>query len=35
MSTKYKATENDRVYFITITVVGWIDVYQLALICDE
>ena len=27
MSTKYKATELDRAYFITITVVGWIDVF--------
>lgn len=27
MSTKYKATEHDVAYFITITVVGWIDVF--------
>ena len=27
MSTKYKATELDRGYFITITTVGWIDVF--------
>ncbi|MBB3123360.1 REP element-mobilizing transposase RayT [Mesoflavibacter sabulilitoris] len=27
MSTKYKATEQDAVYFITITVVGWVDVF--------
>ena len=27
MSTKYKATEKDVAYFITITTVGWIDVF--------
>ncbi|WP_025741030.1 REP-associated tyrosine transposase [Aquimarina pacifica] len=27
MSTKYKATMPDTAYFITITVVGWIDVF--------
>jgi REP element-mobilizing transposase RayT len=27
MSTKYKATEKDTAYFITCTVVGWIDVF--------
>ncbi|OUS01593.1 transposase [Flavobacteriales bacterium 33_180_T64] len=27
MSTKYKATMSDTGYFITITVVGWIDVF--------
>jgi REP element-mobilizing transposase RayT len=27
MSTKYKATEPDATYFITITTVGWIDVF--------
>ncbi|CAN5305485.1 transposase [soil metagenome] len=27
MSTKYKATEPEGVYFATITVVGWIDVF--------
>jgi len=27
MSTKYKATELDRGYFMTITTVGWIDVF--------
>lgn len=27
MSTKYKATELDRGYFITITTVGWVDVF--------
>ncbi len=27
MSTKYKATELDSGYFITLTVVGWIDVF--------
>ena len=27
MSTKYKATEIDVAYFITITTVGWIDVF--------
>ena len=27
MSTKYKATTTDEAYFITITVVGWIDVF--------
>lgn len=27
MSTKYKATEPEGVYFVTLTVVGWIDVF--------
>lgn len=27
MSTKYKATTTDDAYFITITTVGWIDVF--------
>ena len=27
MSTKYKATEIDKAYFITITTVGWVDVF--------
>ena len=27
MSTKYKATTTDQAYFITITTVGWIDVF--------
>jgi REP element-mobilizing transposase RayT len=27
MSTKYKATSTDEAYFITITTVGWIDVF--------
>src|SRR5690606_9075357 len=27
MSTKYKATDNEGIYFVTITVVGWIDVF--------
>jgi len=27
MSTKYKATELDSTYFVTITTVGWIDVF--------
>ena len=27
MSTKYKATQKDTAYFITITTVGWIDVF--------
>ena len=27
MSTKYKATTKDEVYFITITTVGWLDVF--------
>jgi putative transposase len=27
MSDKYKITEKDRPYFITMTVVGWIDVF--------
>lgn len=27
MSTKYKATDPEGVYFVTITVVGWIDVF--------
>lgn len=27
MSTKYKATTTDEAYYITITVVGWIDIF--------
>ena len=27
MSTKYKATTSEECYFITITTVGWIDVF--------
>jgi len=27
MSTKYKATEIEKAYFITITTVGWVDVF--------
>ena len=27
MSTKYKATELDKAYFITVTTVGWVDVF--------
>lgn len=27
MSTKYKAPDNDMAYFITVTVVGWVDVF--------
>ena len=27
MSTKYKATETDQCYFVTITTVGWVDVF--------
>jgi len=27
MSTKYKATDPDGIYFVTTTVVGWIDVF--------
>jgi REP element-mobilizing transposase RayT len=27
MSTKYKIRDNERAYFITITIVGWIDVF--------
>nr|WP_275153099.1 transposase [Elizabethkingia meningoseptica] len=27
MSTKYKATEITQTYFITITTVGWIDIF--------
>jgi REP element-mobilizing transposase RayT len=27
MSTKYKATTTDQAYFITITTVGWVDVF--------
>jgi hypothetical protein len=27
MSTKYKATTTEEAYFITITIVGWIDVF--------
>lgn len=27
MSTKYKATTTEEAYFITITTVGWIDIF--------
>ena len=27
MSTKYKATTTEDAYFITITTVGWVDVF--------
>jgi len=27
MSTKYKATDTDKAYFITITTVEWVDVF--------
>ncbi|MBL7919652.1 MAG: transposase [Bacteroidia bacterium] len=27
MSTKYKAKDNDRAYFITITTVNWVDIF--------
>lgn len=27
MSTKYKATTTEEVFFITITAVGWIDIF--------
>ncbi|CAI9684405.1 hypothetical protein EAVNVH72_02685 [Elizabethkingia anophelis] len=27
MSTKYKATEITQTYFITMTTVGWIDIF--------
>jgi hypothetical protein len=27
MSDKYKIRDNDKAYFITITAVGWIDVF--------
>jgi REP element-mobilizing transposase RayT len=27
MSTKYKATTTEEAYFMTITVVGWIDIF--------
>lgn len=27
MSTKYKATDLNSAYFITITTVGWVDVF--------
>ena len=27
MSTKYKATDSSSVYFITITTVGWVDIF--------
>ena len=27
MSTKYKATTTEDAYFITITIVGWVDVF--------
>ncbi len=26
MSTKYKATELEEAYFITLTTVGWVDI---------
>lgn len=29
MSTKYKATAIENTYFITLTVVGWIDVFTI------
>jgi len=28
MSTKYKATESDSPYFITCTIVDWIDLFS-------
>jgi hypothetical protein len=28
MSTKYKATTTEDAYFITITKVGWIDIFN-------
>ena len=27
MSDKYKITEKEKAYFVTLTVVGWIDVF--------
>ncbi|MFV0164266.1 transposase, partial [Empedobacter falsenii] len=27
MSTKYKATDSSGAYFITITTVGWVDIF--------
>lgn len=27
MSTKYKALDIDQAYFITVTTVGWVDVF--------
>ncbi len=27
MSRKYKATEIEKAYFITITTVGWVDIF--------
>jgi len=27
MSTKYKATDSSSVYFVTITTVGWVDIF--------
>jgi hypothetical protein len=27
MSTKYKAKDNDKAYFVTITTVNWVDVF--------
>lgn len=27
MSTKYKVTDNERAYFITTTIVGWVDLF--------
>jgi hypothetical protein len=27
MSTKYKATTTEEAYFVTITTVGWVDVF--------
>ena len=27
MSDKYKIRENDKAYFVTLTIVGWVDVF--------
>ena len=27
MSDKYKIRDNDKAYFVTLTIVGWIDVF--------
>jgi len=36
MSTKYKGTDIDNAYFITITTIGWVDIFTspIARICN-